>query len=249
MFSIFDKAVINFALKKKYKETKDIKISKKIIGNKNSKKLIVFFSYWAGTSKVYEKLSNKLNDYKCVLYEYPSSVVSNDLKKSTKIINDLIKDASTLLKKHQKGYKIILIGSSFGSSIVIDLATKFSVDKIVLNTFGNNIGKMLSHNPIFNSENEEYIPNCHEEKLLYEKFKFISIDHNIKKLKSKKTKFLIFLSKNDTFCQADNCKGIIKYLENKNYDVKFYISNHLGHLLTIYKNLYLNKKIIKFVNS
>jgi hypothetical protein len=63
MFGIDDWILTKFFLWKKFDSRSNLKIKRRIAGNKKSKKAIFFFPYWTGNSNLYKKLSKDFEDY------------------------------------------------------------------------------------------------------------------------------------------------------------------------------------------
>lgn len=250
-YSITDLILTHFFMWQKFDAKKKFKITKKLIKIKNSKKAIVFFPYWTGKSSIYNKLSEEFPNHTLVFYDYPNEVMSENVKVSLKYIKDILKDSSKTIKELRKqGIKeITLFGSSFGSNIALKLSTITKIDKLVLNMIDRDIAKVIFNSPAMVILKRKLKKHGFNLKTLDKIYKFISVDYNIKKIKNKNIKILLFLSKKDIFCKLDRLEPILKQMDKLKLDYELKTHKFLGHILGIYKNLVFNKTIIDFIND
>ncbi|MBD3253070.1 hypothetical protein GF386_05025 [Candidatus Pacearchaeota archaeon] len=234
---------------KKFDARKKLRITKKTIKGSN-KKAIIFFPYWTGKSSIYEKLSKQFPEHTLVFYNYPNEVMSEDVKVSLNYINQLLKDSSKLIRNlRKKGIKeITLFGSSFGSNIALKLSTMIIVDKLILNMMDRDIAKVIFTSPALVILRTKLIKKGFNLDKLDKIYEFLSLDYNIKKIKNKKMKILIFLSKTDIFCRVDDFKSIFKKMDKMKLNYQLKINRFLGHIPGIYKNI-KNHKVIDFIED
>jgi len=236
---------------KNFDSKKGLKISKEII-ERRSDKAIIFFPFWTGNPDIYKNLAKKFPEYTLVFYDYPNEVLSEDVKLSIGYINEIIKDAENLIiSLRKKRYKeIILIGSSFGSNIALKLSTKVNVDKIVLNMVDSDLAKVIFKSPALIILKKKLQKKGFTLKKLDKIYSFISAKNTILKIKNKKDlKILLFLSRNDIFCNIEESKPLIKKLNKSNINYKLKRNFIFGHILGIYKNLIFNKNIVNFIKN
>lgn len=249
MFGLIDSILIRMYLERRHEETKDLGITKTIVGSEKTDKLVIFFPYWTGRSKVYESIGQKLKDSTLVYYEYPSTIVSCDIPNSIKQFDMIVNDALNLIYDYAPK-KLIIIGSSFGSSIAVKLSTKVNVDKLILLTFGSSIAKTIERNKIL----QKLLGFDSKHKLSFSKiekaFKPYSIEGTIKHMKNPDTSVMTFSSVHDFFFPYMQYRPVLKWLK-ENTSIYSKISEEIlfGHLLTIHRHLLFNKQIIDFVNS
>lgn len=228
------------------------KVIEKIIEPEGSKKAILFFPYWTGSSNIYKGLSEKFSDHTLVFYDYPNEVLSEDVTVSINYIKNILNDSLNVIKRlKKKGYKeIILIGSSFGSNIALKLSTMIEVDKVVLNMLDKNFAQSIFESPaliILRKKLERKGFTLNKTNKIY---KFISTDYIVPKIKNrKKIKFLIFLSKSDIFCAYNQFKPELKEFDRLKISYKIKINKWFGHIIGIYKNLIFSKRIVNFIKG
>jgi hypothetical protein len=81
-------------------------------------------------------------------------------------------------------------------------------------------------------------------------YQFISTDYLIKKIKNKnKIKVMIILSKNDIFCTYDELRTELNEFKKLKIKHTIKVNRFFGHILSIYKNLLFNKKIVDFIKG
>lgn len=237
----------------KFDARSNLKVSKKIIESvgKKSRKAIIFFPYWTGSSSLYKNIAKKFPDYTLVFYDYPNEVMSKNTGVSVKYTKELIDDSVNLIKelKAQKYNKIVLVGSSFGSNIALKISAVIPVERVVLNMIDRNLAKGIFNSPALRMLKYKLESQGITLKKLDKVYSFISTEYTIPKIKSKKTKFLILLSKNDIFCTLGQFGPSIKQLNQYKVNYKLYINKLLGHILSIYKNIYFSKKIVNFIKD
>jgi len=253
MYSIDDWVLTHLFMWKKFDAKAKLKIKKKIkwAKNKDSKKAILFFPYWTGTSKLYNLFSWNFRDYTRIFYDYPKEIFSRNVGVSLKYNREVLIDAFNLiLDLRKKGYKeIVLVGSSSGSNFALKLSTMIKVDKVVLNMLDRNMAKGIFTSPALSilrrKLEKEGLTLNNVDKI----YAFLSTEYILKNLKGIDTKFLILLSKNDIFCTLEQFKPAIKQLDKLGINYKLKINYILGHILSIYRNLYLSREIVNFIRK
>lgn len=251
MKSLSDYILTHFFMWQKFDASKRFKISKEIVKG-NEKKAILFFPYWTGSSDIYQKLAKKMPEYTHIFYDYPNEVYSKNVNVSISYIKEILDDAIRTIKElRTENYsEIILVGSSFGSNIALKLSTMISVEKVILNTLDKNFARSIFDSPamtILKNKLEKQGLTLQKVEKIYH---FISTDFLIKKIKNKnKIKIMIMLSKNDIFCTYNELRTELD--EFKKLKIKHHISvnRFFGHIFSIYKNLFFNKKIIDFIKG
>lgn len=236
---------------KKFDAKKNLNIAKEIIVKRASKKAILFFPYWTGKSHIYHGLAQKFNEYTLVFYDYPNQIMSSNLLVSKKYFREILIDAFNLiLDFRKKGYnEIILVGSSLGSNISLKLATMVKVDKIVLNMIDKNLALEVFSSPAMSGLRKKLETKGVKYSDLDKIYSFISPQYSLPLLGKTNTKLLIFLSKNDIFCTLDQFSPLIKKLDELKISYRLRINTFLGHILSIYKNLFFSGEIVKFVKE
>lgn len=252
MRSIGDRILTRFFMWNKYDRKSTKKITKEIIECKGSDKAVIYFPYWTGNSKSYKKIAKKLPNHTHIFYDFPNEVLSKDIKVSLNYLIKLFRNADKSVKLLRKmGYKeITLVGSSLGSNIALKLATLVKVDKIILNTIDRNIALEIFTSPALKKLKSFLTKKEFTYDNLEKIYKFISNKSNLKKIKNKdKIKLLIFISKRDIFCPKEQVMIVIDELNRLNIQYKLKECRFFGHVLCIYKNLFFNKKIIRFIKE
>ena len=255
MYGLDDLILTQFFMWKKFDARAKLKIKKKIvkptIKGANNKKAIFFFPYWTGTSKLYQLFSRRFQDYTLVFYDYPKEIMSKDVNVSVKYNQQVLLDAFNLiLDLRKKEYdEITLIGSSSGSNFALKLATMIKVEKVVLNMLDRNMALGIFHSPALSILRKKLEKEGLNEQNLDKIYAFLSTEYIIPKLTNTKAKILLFLSKNDIFCTLEEFKPVIKKLDSLGIDYRLNINKFLGHILSIYKNIYLSNKIERFIRE
>jgi hypothetical protein len=252
MKSFVDYILTQHFMWKEFDAKKKFKITKEIIEPEGSKKAIFFFPYWTGKSKIYKKIAKKFPDYTLIFYDYPNEVMSEDVKVSLKYITEILNDAYNLIKDLRKsGYKEInLIGSSFGANIALKLSTMIEVDKVVLNMLDKNFAQSTFESPALMILKKKLENQGFTLKKLNQIYSFISTDYIVPKIKNRnKIKILIFLSKSDIFCTYDEFKPELKDFNKLKIHYQIKVNRFFGHIVGIYKNLFFNKRIVKFIRN
>jgi esterase/lipase len=251
MYSIDDVLLTHFFMWKKFDAKAKLKVTRKITGAKKSEKAILFFPFWSGKSDIYLNLSKNFKDYTLIYYDYPKETMSKNIKVSLNYLRQVLKDAFFLiLELRKRGYKeITLVGSSLGSNISLKLATMVRVDKIVLNMIDRSLAREIFTSPalaILKKRLEKQGVTLEKMEKIYS---FISTEQILPVLKKTNTQVLLYLSKNDIFCSLEEFKPVISRLEELQIKYKLRINRFLGHILSIYKNLFFNKEIINFIKG
>jgi esterase/lipase len=236
---------------KKFDARNKLKVKKQVRIAKNSQKAIFFFPYWTGHSHIYNGIAKSLQDYTLIFYDYPNEIMSANINVSLAYFRNLLKDAFyTILELREKGYdEIILVGSSLGSNIALKLATMVRVDKLVLNMMDRSLAMEIFTSPamkILKKRLEKQRLTLQKAELVY---KFISAEQILPTLKKTNTKILLYLSKNDIFCSLMQFQPVINRFNELKIDYTLKINRFLGHILSIYKNLFFNRGIIDFIKN
>lgn len=251
MFSIDDWLITHFFMWKKFDAKAKLKVTKKIIKKEGSNKAILFFPYWSGKSEIYHKISKELKDYTLIYYDYPKEAFSRKVNVSLKYLREVLLDAFNLiLDLRKKGYKeISLVGSSLGSNIALKLASMIKVEKVVLNMIDRSLALEIMTSSALGILRKRLKNQGIRFEKLEKIYKFISTEEILPLIKRTNVKILLLLSKNDIFCSLKQFKPVLEEIKDLNIDCKIKINYFLGHILSIYKNLYFNRKIIKFLNK
>lgn len=252
MWSIDDWLIAKFFMWKKFDARAKLKVSKKIKGNKEARKAIFFFPYWSGKSDLYNGISKKFEkDYTLVFYDYPKETLSKNVKVSMNYLRTILKDAFNLIIEfRRKGYtEIILFGSSLGSNISLKLATMVKVDKIVLNMLDRTLAIEILKSPALSGLRKKIQGEGLSLKNLEAIYEFISSEKQWEILKKTKTKILLMISKNDIFCNEEEFQPILDKMNSLKLNYTLRVNTIFGHILSIYKNLYFSRKIVKFIRE
>jgi predicted esterase len=251
MYSFDDWLITQFFMWKKFDARAKLKVTKKIVEEGESKKAIFFFPYWSGKSNLYEGISKNFKDYTLVYYDYPKETLSKNLKVSINYLRNILKDAFNLILDFRKrGYtEIILVGSSLGSNIALKLASMVKVEKLILNMVDRTLAMEILTSPALGIlkqrlENEGVLL-----KNLEGIYKFISTEAVLPIIAKTDTKILLFISKNDIFCNSEQFSPILEQLKRLKINYELKVNTVLGHILSIYKNLYFDREIVKFIKE
>jgi esterase/lipase len=251
MYSIDDWILTHLFLWKKFDAKAKLKVKKRIVSNKGADKAIFFFPYWTGKSNLYNGLAKNFKDYTQVFYDYPKEIMSRNINVSIKYHRELLVDAFNLiLDLRKKGFKkIVLVGSSSGSNFALKLATMVRVDKLVLNMLDRNMASGIFTSPAMSLLRKRLEKQGVTLQNLDKIYAFMSTEYLVPTLKKTNTELLIYLSKNDIFCTFDDFKPVISELDKFKINYKLKINRFLGHILSIYKNLFFSKNIVDFIRK
>jgi esterase/lipase len=249
MFGIDDWILTKFFLWKKFDSRSNLKIKRRIAGNKKSKKAIFFFPYWTGNSNLYKKLSKDFEDYTHVFYDYPNEIFSRNIRVSNKYNREVLLDAFNLvLSLREKGYtEINAIGSSSGSNFALKLSTMVKLEKVVLNMIDKNMAQGIFESSALKSLRKKLEKKGITQQMVDKAYSFISTDYLLRDIQKSKSKYLVLLSKNDIFCPSKEFEPLLKLMDEKEVDYSLKKNNILGHILGIYWNIFVSKKIQKFI--
>ena len=237
---------------KDFDTNKKLKVKKEITNKKKNKKAILFFPFWTGKSSIYRKVAKKFPNYTLVFYDYPNEILSEDVKVSLGYLKEILDDSIKLIKQLRKeGYEeITLVGSSIGSNIVIRIATKVEVDKLVLNMVDRTVAREIFDSSALRILKRKLIKHGFEKEKIDKIYRFISTEYIVNKIKNKnKLKILLFTSDTDIFCTTEELKPVIEEFKENNIDYKIKTNKFLGHILSIYTNLFFNKEIVNFIKE
>lgn len=251
MKSIGDIILTHFFMWEKFDTRKTLKIKKKIIDSPKSKKAIIFYPYWTGKSDIYTRFAEEFQDYTQVFYDYPNEVMSRDVKVSLKYIDEILIDSIKTIKDLKKsGVKeIILFGSSFGSTISLKLSTMIKVDKLIMNMVDRNLANVIFTSPALTILKQKLKMNGFTLKKLNKIYKPLSFDHSIKRLKNKKIKIYLLISKTDIFCNAKRFVPVISLMDKLKLNYKVKTNQFFGHISSIHKNIAFEKSIKTFIKE
>jgi hypothetical protein len=222
---------------------------KKQISNWHGKKAIFFFPFWTGKSNIYKSLGSQFPEYTLIYFDYPNQVFSEDVKVSLNYINEILDTAQdTINDLRRHGYEeIILIGSSFGANIALKLATMTKIDKVILNMIDKNIAQSIYHSSAMTILKNKLLRHGITQNKTDKIYGFISTEYLIDKIKNNDIKILLFLSKHDIFCTLEEFSPVLRKLDRSKFHHEVYINRFLGHILSIYKNVYDNQRIVDFI--
>lgn len=253
MFSIDDWLLTYFFMWKKFDARAKLKIKKKVVqgevDNENCKKAILFFPYWTGESSLYNFISLKFKDYTRVYYDYPNEIMSKNVNVSLKYLRAILIDAFNLiLDLRKKGYnEITLVGSSLGSNIALKLASMVRVDKIVLNMLDRSLALEVLKSSAYSSLRNKLKKSGLKLENLHRIYSFMAVEPLLANVKKTNAKILLLLSKNDIFCSLKEFKPVIEKMDKLRINYDIHINKIFGHLLSLYTNLFLSKRIVKFI--
>jgi len=252
MKSITDYILTHFFMWQDFDANKRLKIEKEITNKKKNKKAIFFYPYWTGKSTIYKGLAKKFPDYTLIFYDYPNEVMSEDVDVSRAYLKEILDDSLMKIKQLKKeGYEeITLVGSSLGADIALSLATITEVDKLVLNMLDVNMAQDIFDSSAMIILKTKLKKHGFTREKIRKIYDFISPEFLIEKIKNKKKiKILIFESKTDIFCTVEQLKPILSKLKRNNIHYRLKSNFIFGHILSIYKNLFFSKTIVKFIKE
>lgn len=253
MFSIDDWLITRFFMWEKFDARAKLKIKKRIVepSNKNFKKAILFFPYWTGESELYSFISLNFKEYTRIYYDYPKEIMSKDVNVSVKYLREILLDAFNLiLELRKKGYtEITLVGSSLGSNISLKLASMVKVDKIVLNMIDRSLALEVLKSSAMSSLRKKLEKDGLDLENLHKIYSFMATEPLLPNIKKTNAKILLLLSKNDIFCNLEEFKPVIKKMDELKIDYEVHINKLLGHILSLYKNLFLSRRIVRFIKN
>lgn len=253
MFSIDDWIITQLFMWKKFDARAKLKIKKKIEYPKEKslalKKAVIFFPYWTGESGIYDYLSLRLKDYTRIYYDYPNEIMSKNINVSLKYLRSILIDAFNLiLELRKEGYtEITLVGSSLGSNISLKLASMVKVDKIVLNMIDRSLALEVLKSSAMAPLRKKLEKDGLKLQNLHKIYSFMAVEPLLPNIKKTNAKILLLLSKNDIFCNLSEFQPVLDEMDKLKLDYEVHINKFLGHILSLYRNLFLSRRIIDFI--
>jgi len=215
-------------------------------------KAILFFPYWTGNSGLYKRFARQFPNHTKVYFDYPNEVVSANIATSIGYIKRIVYEANIVIRNlRRKGIQeITLFGSSFGSNIALKLATMTKIDKVILNTIDKNYVHAMMNSPALIVLRKKLLRAGFTIKKLDAIYKFISTDYLVPKIKNEEhVQLLICTSNTDIFCPHKEFEDEIRELDKRKISYELVRSRVIGHILSIYWNVYLNKKVRRFIEG
>jgi esterase/lipase len=252
MFSIDDWLLTQLFMWKKFDAKAKLKVRRKIVAAKEeTKKAVLFFPYWTGESKIYRFLAHNLKEYTKVYYDYPKEIMSKNINVSLKYLRTILIDAFNLiLELRKKGYnEIVLVGSSLGSNISLKLASMVKVDKIIINMIDRSLALEILKSSAMSMLRKKLQKDGLKLENLHKIYSFMATEPLLDNIKKTNAKILMFLSKNDIFCNLSEFQPVLKKMDKLNIDYELHINKCFGHILSIYKNLFLSRRIVRFIKE
>lgn len=228
-------------------------ITKTIVYNKNSKKVLIILPQWMGRLWIYNRLIKKLqNKYTLVVYQLPNDLLNKDphqvLKKFLEAKEDIIKTVSALKSKGFKEFSIL--GTSLSAALVFMVANADkSFRKIIVGFAGSHLSKsFLESNQLLVSHIRKKMKTNGTNLIkLGEYWKTLEPINNIENIKGRK--LYIYLAKNDKIVPYKYGLELLNKMKNEKIDFNLYIDNIFGHYVSGFKQLLFSNNIIKFLEA
>lgn len=226
-------------------------IKRKIIYNKNARKVLFIPPQWMGKSIFYKRLSNRLeNSHTIVIYDLPNRLLNENPMEVVKYFNDIKKDIieTANFLEDQDYLDFAIFGTSLSTiSALMAANSDKRFKKIVLNLTASDFAKSFweSEELLVKTIRNKMQSNNINLVMLKKYWKNLAPINNINNLNDRK--LLIFLAKNDTVIPFKYGMEFLDKIKKKNIKFNLHIDNFFGHYLSGFKQLLFPDRIIRFL--